>query len=647
VGSALVGAMAFAEPAGSSQSLEPPATTPAPPVIETPPGPGEPTSAPETPPAAAVPVTPAVAMAPPEPAEHVATSPAAEPKTEPPRSSVDVDPFARPFFVKGDLTNFVVRPMTRRNFIGVGAGVSAVPNDTDTLLNAFYLTIEPQIDIVNPKYNWRLGLGAPLQFQLVDTRGAFETCVGQGRQARQAGGDQATVMVQTGTCLSQQKDRLTQNFGQLRRADWDQASDFARIIRYAVIGGQEQPFYLNVSRLYDQTFGHGTVVRDYNANIDYNTARLGANLDFNRSAVGVQAMANDLVNPDVIGLLAFVRPMRPYSENIFLRSLSIGASYVHGVNLPRALRYESGLFSPSFDQPIPQVDSSLKLVGGKYRQVDIIGGDLEAKVVRTQTADLKLYFDYHRMRSFGGGATVGSLFRFSGGQPAWHAVRARAELTYFDPDYLPTFFDTYHDIFQYQYLPAAYKASNGLTYYPTKLQYLEANRGGRHRMGGYLELEHSFLDYLTLGAAARFWRPVGGTSHDPSFPDYGADCANNEGNLTCQRAVTVKDTGFTSLRVSAEIPLRSYLQAFISYEVFSTTAEKGLGIFRFDGDNEILFSGARLRLLPVFFLQAEARRYFFIQRVHDVDLTNLTVRQDQNYHANWTFAFSAFVGYEF
>jgi hypothetical protein len=588
-----------------------------------------------------------VAMATPAPpTEEVAGSPATEPR--PPDSTVPSaeDPLARPFFIKGDLTNFVVRPMTRRNFIGVGAGVSAVPNDTDTVLNAFYLTIEPQIDIVSTQYNWRLGLGAPLQFQLVDTRGAFETCIGQGRQARQSGGDQATVMVQTGTCLTQQKDKLTQNFGKLRRADWDQASDFAKVIRYAVIGGQEQPFYLNVSRLYDQSFGHGTVVRDYNANIDYNTARLGANLDFNRSAVGVQAMANDLVDPDVIGLMAFVRPMRPYSEDIILRSLSIGVSYVHGVNLPRALHYESGLFSPSFDQPIPQVDSNLKLVGGKYSQVDIIGGDLEAKVVRTQTADLKVYFDYHRMRSFGGGATVGSLFRYSSGRPAWRALRARAELTYFDPDYLPSFFDTYHDIFQYQYLPVAYKASNGLTYYPTKLQYLEANRGGRHRMGGYLELQHSFLDYLTVGAVMRFWRGVGG-SKDPTFPDYGSDCASKDGELTCPRTVTVKDPGFTSLRLTAEIPLRRYLQAFASYEVFSTTAEKGLGIFRFNGDNEILFSGARLRLLPVLFLQAEARRYFFIQRVHDVDLTNLTVHQDQNYHANWTFALNAFVGYEF
>jgi hypothetical protein len=198
----------------------------------------------------------------------------------------------------------------------------------------------------------------------------------------------------------------------------------------------------------------------------------------------------------------------------------------------------------------------------------------------------------------------------------------------------------------------AYRASNKLTYYPTKLQFLEASKGGRHRMGAYLELSHAFLNYLTVGAVARLWRPVGSPGQSgfsgPAFPDYSPECTMKDGQVTCPHTVSLgKEPGFTSLRFNAEIPLRRYLQAFASYEVFSTTAEKGLGVFRFDGDNEIFFSGARLMLLPVFFIQAEARRYFFLQRVHNVDLSTLTLEQDQNYHANWTFALNAFFGYEF
>src|SRR4030095_7094301 len=112
--------------------------------------------------------------------------------------------------------------------------------------------------------------------------------------------------------------------GKLRREDWDEASDFAKIIRNIQVGGQEQPFYMSLSRLYDQSFGHGTSVRHYNPNIDYDTARLGANLDFSKAALGLPAMANALVRPDVVGVLGFVRPLRPFSNNVLLRSLSFG-----------------------------------------------------------------------------------------------------------------------------------------------------------------------------------------------------------------------------------------------------------------------------------------------------------------------------------
>lgn len=651
------------QPASAPEAAEPPAApsaptttapaqTPAPPPVA--PAKNPPLVAAAQPsPLPAVNPTNVVVAATPPPAPVATVSDSADSAQAPQTPASDKDPWARPFFVKGELNSFSVRPMTRRNFIGVGAGLSAIPNDTETILNAFYFTVEPQLDIVNTKYNWRLGLGAPLQFELVNTRGAFEVCLNEGRQSRMSGGNQDAVAADTALCVADNKDRITENFGKLRKADWDEPSDFAKIIRYMVIGGQEQPFYLNLSRLYDQSLGHGTVIRDYNPNIDYNTARLGATLDFNRSAVGIQAMANDLVNPDVLGLMAFIRPLRPYSQNVLLRSLSFGFNFVHGVNQPRHLLYEAGLFTPSFDQPIPKVDSNLNLVGGHYQAVDIIGGDVEAKLIRTDTADMKLYIDYQKIKGHGGGTTLGSLWRFSFGQPANMATRSRVEINYFDPDYLPSYFDTYHDIFQYQYLPQTYGAANKLQYHPTKLQYLEASKGGRKRIGAYLELSHAFLNYFTVGAVARTWRPMGSPANagftGPTYPDYNQNCANKDGELTCPDSVLMpKEESFTSLRLYAELPLRRYLQTFVSYEVFSTTAEQGgLGLFKFNGDNEILFSGARIMLLPIFFIQAEARRYFFLQRVHNVNIEQLTLEQDQNYHANWTFAVNAFVGYEF
>ncbi len=602
------------------------------------------------------PPTPPILRAPPAPSPAPTVRPAV-PGT--PAAHESEDAWARPFFVKGALTTFTVRPLTRRNFIGIGSGVSALPQNLDTALNSFFLTVEPQIDLSNPEYKWKLGLGAPFQFQLVDTRGAFERCVGDARTARKANAAQPVAMLQAlvaaaaATCVAEQKDRLGEGFLQLRHEDWDEASEFAKIIRYAVVGGQEQPFYLNVSRLYDQTFGHGTVVRQYNPNINYNTTRVGATLDFNRQAVGVQAMVNDLIRPDVLGLMAFVRPFRPTSKNVILRSLSIGASWVHGGNVPRSLRYEPGLFTSSFDQPLPQVDPELNFQGGEYAQLHFVGADIEAKLVRTQRMDLKAYLDYQKMLGYGGGLTLGALFRQSYGRPPTQALRARAEIQSFDADYMPNFFDTFHDIFQYQYLPASYPSSNGLTYYPTKLGLLDANRNGRRRIGGYFELTNSFLDLMTLGFALRTWAPVGAPGDpafvNPTLPDYGKACtdATGDGRLTCPGQITYPgDLGFTSLKLHAELPLRKFLQAFAAYEVFSTSAEPNLGVLRFDGDNEVFFSGARMQLLPILWVEVQARRYFFVQRLSKIDIEAGILEQDQNYHSRWTFALNFFLGYE-
>jgi hypothetical protein len=253
------------------------------------------------------------------------------------------------------------------------------------------------------------------------------------------GQNQTQIASATGICVTKQKNRMTEHMGRLRRADWDEASDFAKIIRHVVVGGQEQPFYLSLSRLFDQSFGHGTLVRHYNPNIDYNTARLGANLDFSRSAVGVQAMANDLVRPDVVGVMGFVRPLRPFSNDVLLRSLSLGVGFVHGANQPTGLKYEQGLFGKSFNQPLPSVDTNLNMEGTRYHQAGFINVDLEAKVVRSNWADVKVYTDFDKMLDYDSAVTLGSLVRFSFGQPATQALRARAEVSTFGPAYMPSY----------------------------------------------------------------------------------------------------------------------------------------------------------------------------------------------------------------
>jgi hypothetical protein len=83
-----------------------------------------------------------------------------------------------------------------------------------------------------------------------------------------------------------------------------------------------------------------------------------------------------------------------------------------------------------------------------------------------------------------------------------------------------------------------------------------------------------------------------------------------------------------------------------------TSSPRGEQIFAVDLEDKVL----RTRSAPrsgylddqrMTRVRRRSQRYFFPHRVRDVDLEKLTIEQDQNYHADWTFAVNAFVGYEF
>jgi hypothetical protein len=643
------------------------------------PGPAtsQPTTSPETPPPALP--SPEEAAQDAEHSAPAAPEPQAPPAAKPPGPT---GPEARPYFIKGGLASGGVHALTQQDFLGVSAGISALPTNADTVLNSFFLTVEPQIDLMLEWRELKLGLGIPLQFELLDTRGAFERCVDQAKSAYSSAVGTDEMKAQNAAtaakdCVDDEKQNATNNFFALRKADWDEPSDYAKVIRYLRIGGEEKPFYLNVSRLYGQSLGHGVVVRRYNPNLDYNTARVGMTLDAFRGPLGFESMINDVVNPDVFGVLGFVRPFATlFPNSTLLRSLSFGVSATVGREVPKSIEFEEGVLEPSAGVPIPAVDAkgNIKVAEDNLETVSILGVDVETKLIRTQWADLKVYGDYQKIADHGGGYTLGTLWRFSFGQPAFSALRIVAELNYFDPDYLPSFFDSMYDIQKVQYLPAGYtsadKNMNDHTYYPTKLGYLEANRGGKKRIGGYVEATHSLFNLLTVGVAARASTPTGDPKTagfmGPEFTNWGACSFTGEGaarKLDCDAAgkSAAVDAGYSSVLLHAEIPFRKYLQAFATYEVFSTSApvesggeREGLDFFQWDGDNEVFFGGLRLQILPVVFVQAEARRFFFLQRVTNVNLdeisaeaTEFPLEQDQNYHSEWTAAINLYAGLEF
>src|SRR6185369_18080046 len=113
--------------------------------------------------------------------------------------------------------------------------------------------------------------------------------------------------------------------------------------------------------------------------------------------VGVESMVNDVLDPDVFGILGFVRPFEN-SQVTALHALSFGVQATVGRHVPRTLAYEEGLWRPTAGVPIPRLDADSKLDVVDDDTVTFLGFDVETKLWRTRSADLKIYFDAQSMQ---------------------------------------------------------------------------------------------------------------------------------------------------------------------------------------------------------------------------------------------------------
>ena len=84
----------------------------------------------------------------------------------------------------------------------------------------------------------------------------------------------------------------------LRRADWDEAGDFSRLLRFARVGDA-----VVAGTLADLTLGHGTLVRRYHNGVDDDHARGGVRVRVGapRDAVAVDAFVDQVLAAPVVG----------------------------------------------------------------------------------------------------------------------------------------------------------------------------------------------------------------------------------------------------------------------------------------------------------------------------------------------------------
>ena len=401
-------------------------------------------------------------------------------------------------------------------------------------------------------------------------------------------------------------------FGEMRvrREDWDEVSDYGKIVRFFSIGRKEDNLYLTLNSLRPATIGHGQVLDKYQPNIDVDRSMLGLMFDAYNDYGGFQFQMNDVMwfDPDqvnkVIGGLAFVKPLSLFSEHWFATGFSLGAEYITDLRAPKCIKkskdgpcirgsgYASG-FDPytgeSFDDSFIRTDSTTGLPFVEETTVTAAGLSVEAKVLKEgRFADVKLYGTYHQFLNDGGGAgaAAGMLGRFNAGSTWISAFRLRTEYRNFGDGFQPAYFDSLYETEKYSF------AADNTPYQttPTKFQSVfgDPDNGFERESLGTRHGYNVEFAYGLFKESRRFKKIAFGFGLQDS-------------------------TGYfdSSFYAHLEFPAFGLLEFFSSY--IKTNARDVASLFKgnpLTADNAVVLAGVRMTILPFLFVNAHFAKSF-------------------------------------
>lgn len=362
-------------------------------------------------------------------------------------------------FVKGELSVYLGsdRLVVKNNRIGLSAGL-------DRFETAFYLLLEPLVDLRFFDGKLGLGFGVPLRLELVNF-----------------------AVDESGAPL------LTKRLGRLRTEDWDSVHDFGRVLKYVTWGRKEDPLYISAGQRYASTIGHGALVRRYAPNIDIDYPRASAQVDAYNDFGGFELFTNDLLEWNTLAGIAFIKPLSFFkSENLLAKTLSVGVSGATDWRAPYQLTTDS-------TTGLRQIDAQGRLLS-TARPVGLIGVDAEVKVLKTSSVDLKPYVDYSMLIGGDGGFTAGLLGRFNVGTDIVNAFRVVGEFRVLGNRYMPSYFDTFYEIERFIF--ASEEAPGQASRNALTRQQVVMDRGLGQRLGYYVEASWGIPGKVGLTLAA-------------------------------------------------------------------------------------------------------------------------------------------------
>lgn len=272
----------------------------------------------------------------------------------------------------------------------------------------------------------------------------------------------------------------------VREEDWDEWTDYLKIIRFFRFGHKGDFIYVVVGDLPGATIGHGTIVNRYYNNIDLDHYKMGLVADLNTDYGGVETLLNNGFVTNLFAIRGYLRPWSFVDPESYLNNFAVGFSVASDVSAP----YTLGFVDHEKEYDLPPVDVE--------ETATVMGGDIEFKVLDTSFLTLTPYMDLNGIPASGGvGYHAGVLGVFHIGGISMD-LQARLEYRYFTGDYIPAYFNSYYEIQKFAY--PYWDDAGRVELRDTKRRVLEL-LPDRGLNGYYAELVFNFLGLFTIGAS--------------------------------------------------------------------------------------------------------------------------------------------------
>lgn len=232
--------------------------------------------------------------------------------------------------------------------------------------------------------------------------------------------------------------------GNFRTTEWNSWRAILFKIQYLSLGSSQDPVFIKLGDIDEFSLGDGFIFNRYSDKLNYpDVNMLGLAFDLNFGYFGLESMAENVILWDILGIRAYIKPFIDINDSIF-SNLEIGFTF--GADLNNQDQF------PPADNPYLFTYNT-----NSQGKVVIYGADIGTFLVDISDFSLKGFADIAAIQNEGSGEMVGISGIIVQTVPYSLALRI------LQPDFLPSYFDTFYEVTRsYKYESLGVLSNNSL-----------------------------------------------------------------------------------------------------------------------------------------------------------------------------------------